>query len=209
MKKGLMLLPAIAALGFAGQALAEGISYSYVEGDYLSSRLKDSGDHLSGDGFRFEGSAALGTNWLAFVEIGRTKYTESGDSLKFTPTGIGVGYHTALGGTVDFVGKASYDRVKLHIGLGGIGSGSTTESGWGLSAGLRGMVGEKVEWSSALKYRDVGDLQSIVSFSIGGRYYFTPAFGVGLDLSSQKYDKDVLDVTEQVAAITFRYNFGG
>jgi hypothetical protein len=205
MKTSLMVLSAIAALGIAGQALADGISYSYVEGDYLSSRLKGYGESIDGDGFKFEGSMAMGMNWLGFVDVGRTSYSESGESLKFTPTAIGVGFHTALGESFDFVAKASYDRVK--VGFTGIGS--STESGWGLSAGLRGMIGEKVELSTGLRYRDVGDLESIVGFSVGGRYYITPAFAVGLDLSSDKYDKDVLGVREQIAAVTLRYNFGG
>lgn len=204
MKKRFIVLSAIAALGLAGQALAEGMSYSYVEGDYLSSRLKGYGDHISGDGFRVEGSAGFAAHWLGFVNIGQTKYSDSGTSLKFTPTQIGVGFHAGISDSVDFVGKASYDRVKVGI----TGLGSATESGWGLSAGLRGMVGEKVELSTDLSYRDVGDIKSIVGFSIGGRYYFTPAFAVGLDLSSDKYDKDFIDAKEQIAAVTLRYNFG-
>ena len=206
MYKRLVLLSAIAALGLGGQALAEGISYSYVEGDYVHSKLKGYGDSISGDGFKFSGSAGFGMNWLGFLDIGSSKYSESGSSLKFTPTAIGLGFHTALGESADFSAGASYDRVKVSFS----GLGNQTESGWGLRAALRGMAGEKVEWSVGLKYRDVGDLKSIFGVSVGGRYYFTPAFAVGLDLSSDKYDKDSLDVKEQVLpAVTFRFNIGG
>jgi hypothetical protein len=66
-----------------------------------------------------------------------------------------------------------------------------------------------VEWGAGLRYRDVGDVGSIVGVTVGGRYYFTPAFAFGLDVSSDKYDEDSFDLTERIAALTFRYNFGG
>lgn len=204
MKKAHIALSAIVALGLSSQVLAEGVSYSYVEADLLGSQLKGFGDTLDGDGFRLKASAAIGAEWFSFVDIGRTKYTEAGDSFKLTPIEIGIGYHTMLGQSVHLVGTVSYDRLKAAL----TGFGSATESGWGLGAGLRGMAGEKVEWSAGLRYRDVGDYESIVGVSVGGRYHFTPVFAVGIDLTSEKYDEDAFDVTERIAALTFRYSFG-
>lgn len=208
MHKRLGLLAA-AALACGGQAMADGFNYNYIQGDIVGSEIRGSGDSTSGEGFGINGSAELGPGWTAFFGIERTRYSETGATLKFTPVTIGVGFHAPISPTVDVVAGASFERVKLNAALSGFGSGSTSENGWGLGAGLRGMVGEKVQWGGDIKYRDVGDLKGILAISVGGRYYFTPVFGVGLELSTDRYDKDALGTTlkENKAVLSFRYEF--
>ena len=207
MYKRLVLFAAAALV--SGHALAD-MNYNYVQGSVIGSEIRGGGDSNSGNGFGLNGSAALGgTNLIFFFDVNRTKYTETGASIKFTPTDFGVGYHAPISDTVDFIGGVSYERFKLGASASGVGSGSTTEKGWGLGVGLRGMIGDKMQWDGGIKYRDVGDLQGILGISVGGRYYFTPAFAVGLELSANKYDKDVFgfSLKENKALLSARFEF--
>ena len=208
-KRNQVIFSAAAALLLGGQALAEGMSYNYVQVDVIGSQLRGSGDHTNGSGFGAHGSVGFGQSAIGFFDVGTTKYSESGADLKFTPVSLGLGAHVPLSDMTDFVGTASYERVKAKASLAGFGSASDSYSGWGLGAGLRGLAGEKFDWTATLKYRHVSTLKSIFGLTVGGHYYFTPQLALGLDLTTQKYDKSVLDVKENMAALSFRYDFGG
>jgi Outer membrane protein beta-barrel domain len=203
------IFSAAAALLLGGSALADGMSYNYIQADVIGSQLRGGGDHSNGSGFGLNGSVEFGSTAIGFVDVGTTKYSESGADLRFTPISLGVGAHIPLGGMTDFVGTASYERVKTKASLAGVGSVNASYSGWGLGAGLRGLAGDRFDWTAGLKYRHVSDIKSIFGFSVGGHYYFTPNFAVGLDLTTQKYDKNTLDVKENIASLGFRYDFGG
>jgi hypothetical protein len=199
-----LIVAAVAALTMGGYAMADDLNYTYVQADGGAARLSGSGDHVSGSVFGVNGAFAFGSYMYGFADLSTAKYTESGSSLKINPISVGVGAHKALTPMVDLVGGASFERIEFKVG----GSGNVHDSGWGLGAGLRGQATDMVQWNLGVKYRDVGDFQSVISVSGGGSYYFTPAFALGLDLSYSKYDKDVLDVKETAAKATFRYEFG-
>ncbi len=204
MRKYLFLSTA-AALVLGGEALADGMNYNYVQGDVNLGQLSSGGESIDGTGFAIEGSGAIGEDLLVFGSAGTTKYEEGGESVRFNPISLGLGGRVALGSNLDLVGGASYERVKLSIpGF------SIARGGWGLRAGLRGMAAEKFEWTAGLKYSHLEDLKQILDFTVGGHYYFTPAFAVGLDLTARKYDKDAVgsNLKETTAAIGFRYAFG-
>jgi hypothetical protein len=203
-----VIFSAAAALLLGGQALAEGISYNYVQADLIGSQLRGSGDHTNGSGFGVNGSVGIGANALGFFDLWTTKYSESGADLRFTPISLGLGTHVPLSGTTDFVGTASFERVRAKASLAGLGSGSESYNGWGLGAGLRGLAGDQIDWTAGLKYRHLSTLKSIFGLTFGGHYYFTPQFALGLDLTFQKYDKNTLDVKENMASVVFRYDFG-
>jgi len=204
-----IILSTIAAVLLGGQALADDISYNYVQGDLLGTELKDSGDSTNGSGAAFRSSVGFGSNLFGVFDIASNKYSESGATLRFTDGSLGIGGHVPMSSTVDFFGTATFERVKVKASVSGFGSVGDSYSGWGLGAGVRGLFGEKGEWNASLKYRDVGDLKSIVGITVGGRYHFTPAFSVGLDVTGQKYDKNTLDVSESIGSVNFRYELGG
>jgi len=203
-----LLLSAAAALAVAGQALADGMSYNYIQADLVGSQLRAGGDSTSGSGLGLNGSVEFGAVLTGTVDFGTTKYSESGASLRFTPISAGVGVHLPISNMIDFVGGPSFERMEVKASVSGLGSGSDSYSGWGLGAGLRGLAGEHFDWTAGLKYRHLKDLKSIVGFSVGGHYYFTPNFALGLDLTAQKFDKNTLDAKESLASLGFRYDFG-
>jgi hypothetical protein len=107
-----MVLFAAAALAFGGQAMADGFNYNYIQGDVISSELRGGGSSTSGDGLGAGASVELGSSWTTFFGVERTKYSEAGETIKFTPTSVGIGFHAPLASTLDFVGTASYERVR-------------------------------------------------------------------------------------------------
>lgn len=203
-----LIVTAVAALVLGGEALADGFNYNYAQGNVLGTRMRGGGDSTDGSGLAFEGSIEFGPHLLGFADLGSVKYDEDQLSLRFNTVSLGLGGYMPLSPTVDLVGGASFESVELKASD-GFDNGSESFHGWGLRAGVRGRGGDKFQWTAGLKYRDVRDLQSTVSVTIGGRYYFTPRFALGLDLTGSKYDKDTLDTRESVAALTFRYEFGG
>lgn len=187
-----LALGAVMALGLAGQAMAaEGFSYNVLEGSYLSSDLE--GTSVDADGFAIGGSVEFNRNVFGFASLNDLSYENTSiDSNQFT---AGVGFHWALNPRLDLVSGLSYERLEAEVA-----NVSATESGYGLQVGLRGMVAQNLEVTGGVKYIDLGNGIDDTTLSIGGRYYFTPAFAGGIDVS----DND--DGTTW--AVTLRYDFG-
>lgn len=207
MRKHLVLSTA-AVLALVGQAQAAEMSYSYVQGDLLRPELRAGGGSETGSGLGIEGSFAFGPRMFGITRIDSDKYSGGGASIRFTNSSLGLGGRVPLGSVVDFIGTASLESVKVRVSD-GVDSVSDSVSGWGLAAGVRGQAGEKLQWNAGLKYRDIDDIDSIISVTAGGRYYVTPAFALGLDLTSRQYDEDILDFKEAILSFNFRYDFGG
>jgi hypothetical protein len=197
-----LIVATVATLTMGGYAMADDFNYTYVQADGGASRLSGGGDHANGSTFGVKGAFAFGSYLYGFADFSTGNYSIAGPNLTVTPISAGVGAHMALSPMVDLVGGASFERIKYKT------SGSFHDTGWGLSAGLRGQATDMIQWNVGVKYRDVGDFQSVIGVSAGGSYYFTPAFALGLDLSYSKYDKDVLDLKETSEKVTFRYEFG-
>lgn len=186
-----IVLGAVAALGMSAQAFAaEGISYNLFDGGYVDSELDLGATNADGDGFRLGASAELGPILFGFVDYANTDI-EGVDLGLFD---IGLGSRWALGPSLDLVSGVSFERIKIED----VGS----DEGYGLNIGLRGRVSEQFELAGSVKYVDFGNDSDDMVFSASGRWYFTPQFAVGLDIS--KYDD--LDLTS--LGLSLRYDFG-
>jgi hypothetical protein len=195
------------ALAAGGWAHADGISYNYAQVDLRATRISGDGDSENGKGIGLEAAVEIVPAVFAFGGFGTSKYSNDGLGLRFTSTSIGAGGHLPLGSSVDLFGTASYERMKTRASVSGFGNLSRTDDGWGLAAGLRGVDG-KWQWNVGLKYRDLDELQSLFGFMFGGRYYFMPQLAAGAEVTSQKFDKDLLDTRETILSLNFRYDFG-
>lgn len=194
-----LILTAVAALAASGAALAEDLSYTYVQGDLHLSRIK-AGTSEDGTGLGVNGSFGFAGNFFGFAGVDTTKYKDV--DFKVTNLSLGAGGHVPLG-SVDFVGGVSYESVKFSEGA------SDTFGGWGISAGVRAAANDKIQWNASLKYKDVDDLKSVLSLNVGGRYFFKSNMSAGLDLTHNQYDKDTFDAKENILAASFRYDFAG
>lgn len=199
-----LFLSAAAALVVGGNALAAEVSYNYVQGGLAVSRLSGNGESDTGIGLGVKGEAEIWSFLYGSLDVGNVKYspTDAVD-LTFQPVSLGVGAHTALG-SVDVFGGLSLERVKVKTDVDGFGSNSNSDSGLGLTVGARGMVAENIQWTGSLKYRDMDDLDSIITIDVGGHYYFKPNMAVGVNLTRNDYDNDL---AETAVLFSFRYDF--
>ncbi|MEO8313550.1 MAG: outer membrane beta-barrel protein [Pseudomonadota bacterium] len=187
-------LGALMALGVAAPAIAaEGFSYNLVEAGYVSNEIKAEG--LDGSGFALNGSFEFSESLFGFANLVDADYDE-GSGFSTRTLSVGLGYAMPLGRSVDLVSGFSYENLRLHID----GLGSASEKGFGANVGLRGRVAESLELTGNVKYTDFGHNLDDFTLSVGGRYYFTPAFAAGIDVS----DND--DGTAWTVAL--RYDFG-
>jgi hypothetical protein len=195
-------LGTVIALGVGAQAMAaESLSYSYVEGAFVQGDMGSidgaEGDITAdGDGILASGSAAFGERFFAFASFGSLNLNDievDGDAVegkvKVKPLTVGLGFHMPVGASVDFVTGVSYERIKFSVSDGEV-SISDSDDGYGVSAGLRGLIGERLELSGNLKYLDLGSSELV--YSVGGRFHFTDMVSAGLDYS--KYDDSDLTI---------------
>jgi hypothetical protein len=210
-------LGAVMALGFGVQAMAaEGLSYSYVEGAFAQGDIDvafDGSEGFSsvgakGDGISVSGSAALSERFFAFGSVGSVSLDDwevDGNDvdidakMKVKLLTVGLGFHWALSDSLDLVSGVSFERLKLSAVVEGEDFGSTSDSGFGVSAGLRGLVGTKVELSGNLKYLDVGSSELV--YSVGGRFHFNEMLSAGVDFT--QYD----DTNLTNWGLNVRYSF--
>lgn len=182
---------AIAALGLAAPAFAaEGFSYNLIEGGYVSSELDVGPGTADGDGFTLSGSTELGESIFGFAGYTSTDL----EGLTLSQFSLGAGFHWPLNPLLDLVSGVSYERLKLED----LGS----DGGFGLNVGLRGRPMPQLELAGGIKYVDFGNDADDMVFSIGGRWYFTEQFAIGLDYSRQ----DDLDLSHW--GFSLRYDFG-
>lgn len=153
-------------------AMAEGMSYSYVEADYVDIDL-DGGP--SGDGFGLRGSVGFLDNLFVFVD-----YTDASVSAVDIETiAVGIGGHYPLGSNFDAVGRVGYTEADLSAG----GFGSVSDDGYLLSLGLRGQVSQ-FELEGNVIYTDYSDGGDETAFEVAGRWNFTEMFSAGLGYRS-------------------------
>jgi len=170
------------ALGAQAAAAAEGISYSLLEGSYVSAD--------GADGFGVHGSFAFNPMIHAFGSWDDMD-VDGGGSFGLLNAGLGLNH--ALNDMWDVYGRASFERIDV----------GPAESGWGVAGGLRGRVLGSLELQGELKYADIGDYGDRTTITAGGRWYLSPAFAFGADYIVDADDSDL-----SLWRIAVRYDFG-
>jgi hypothetical protein len=149
-------------------AMAEGMSYSYVEADYVDVDIDDA---PSGDGFGVRGSVSFADNGFAFAEY----VDASVDVVDIENISVGVGGHYPLASNLDAVGRVGYTEFDLSVP----GFGSLSDDGYLLSLGLRGQMSQ-FEAEGNVIYTDLSDGGDETEFEIAGRWNFTDMFSAGV-----------------------------
>ena len=180
------LLSSVAALGIAGQAVAQdsavdagAISYSYLEANYISADI----DGLPGsdpDGFGINGSLSFTPMLHGYIDYNNLDY--SGFTVQTWEVGVGLNH--SLSSMVDLVGRLGYARAKIES----LGS----DDGLGVQAGLRGRPSGNFEVEGLVHYVDLDDGGDNTSLKAAARYFFMPAFSVGVGI---EYDDDATSTT--------------
>jgi hypothetical protein len=148
-------------------AMADGMSYSYIEADYVDIDIDNA---PSGDGFALRGSVGFLDNLFAFTE-----YTDASvDVVDVEYIAVGVGGHYPLGDSLDAVGRIGYTEADLSAG-----PISVSDDGYLLSLGLRGQMAQ-FEAEGNVIYTDFSDGGNETAFEVVGRWNFTDMFSAGL-----------------------------
>ncbi|MFO7324358.1 MAG: hypothetical protein DIU62_001455 [Pseudomonadota bacterium] len=187
-------LGAVAALALPVAALAaDGISHTFVEAGYVRSEIK-SYSSFDSNGFRLAGSYELPANVVIDAAFEQVRY---GDLEKWKEYEAGLKYKVPLAGNADLLAGASWQ---------GLDADGTNLNGFGLGVGARALLTDKLLVSAQLEYIDYDKgYPSTFVASVGGRWYFTPAFSAGIDV--RKTDK-LIEASETRLGALFRYDFG-
>jgi hypothetical protein len=153
-------------------ALAEGMSYSYIDLAYVETDID--GVSQAADGFAARGAAGFAENYFAFGEYS----TQSVSGVDLETIGVGIGGHYGLSENLDLVGKLGWFQVDLSGG-----GASVDDDGYLLDAGVRGRVADSVEFDAGARYTDLGNGNN-TAFYVGGRYYFDEMWAVGAEYQS-------------------------
>lgn len=188
-----LILTTLAALAASAPAAADVLGNSFIEAGYVSNEIDFFG--VDGSGFALNGSFEFNQRVFGFASIVDADY-DQGSQISTTAVAVGVGFAWPLSSTLNLESSVSYENLDFKR----VGFGSGSEEGIGLSVGLASAVGESLELSAGLKYTDFGHDLNDFTFSAGARYYFTPTFAAGIDVS----DND--DGTAW--SILLRYDFG-
>lgn len=167
------ILSTAALLALASPALADGLSYNYIEAGFAQIDLDDDIVDVDGDGFAFGGSFEVGDQMFVFAEYGSSDFDFGVDLDELA---VGLGFHTAMSSNVDFVARIAY--VSVEASAFGI---SADEDGFGASIGMRGKPAERIELEGNLSYVDLGDGDD-TSVNGAAWYEFTDTFAVGLNI---------------------------
>ena len=139
MKTSLIALALVVALPFSAAA-ADGLSYNYVEGDYVKT------DAAGGkaEGWGVKGSYAFHPNFHAFGEFSQQE-TDLG-KVDVDQWRLGAGYNREIAPTTDFVTRVGYQKFDPKHGL--------DAEGYNAEAGIRTAFGRHVEVYGMAGYED-------------------------------------------------------
>ncbi|MGI9201177.1 MAG: hypothetical protein ACR2QL_08970 [Woeseiaceae bacterium] len=152
-----------------GAAMADGPSYSYIEGLYQEVDV-DGGD---GDGYTVSGSVAINESWYVFADYSGAELDAGPFTADYDRFALGAGWHSAISDKTDWFVSASYVNAELSAN----GFGSVDESGLGASIGIRSMFSPKLELSGALRYSDPEEETGVRAEAW---YTLTGNFAIGL-----------------------------
>lgn len=172
---------------------ADGLSYSYLEGAYVSSDV----DHYDRnvDGFAFRGSFEITKQAFLFGDYTDQSTSIFDSDIDLRTFKLGAGYAWPIAKNVDVYGKVGYVRAEADIP-----GPNLSDDGYTLGVGMRGRVIEPLELEGAVNYTDLNDSGDDTSLGLAARYFFTPQFAVGLE---GEFGNDV-----NTYGVNVRWNFG-
>ena len=166
----------VASLAGMASVQADDLSYSYAEGGFGIVDVDAFSE--DGDGYFVGGSLGFGTNWLGYVEYSVASFDEGGAEADVDEIQIGFGGHFPMNDDVDFIGKLAYVDQSIDVSVPGFGSASDSESGYMLSAGVRGVAVGRLDLTGEIQYVDVGESDD-TGLALRGLYAFTDMFSLG------------------------------
>lgn len=162
-----------------------GLSYTYVQGDYI---------YEDGGGAAISGSYAFTDNIFAVANYAKVKDSDTwrtGQNTRYAYDNthkywaIGVGFNKALGTRADWVSQLAYAHHDFSFrNRYCVGESCTTVrgdddlSGFNISTGVRGRLTNKLSGNAHLGYEDYGHYNGNAYASFGLGYDFNPMWSI-------------------------------
>lgn len=171
MKKSLLALTLLAASPFAASA-AEGISYNYVQGGYVSTN--GDGD---ADGWGLDGSVAIHPNFHLFGAYNKQEI--DGTNFDVDQWRVGVGYNHEISPKADLVTRIAYEKFDPGSNL--------DVDGYSAEVGARAALTSNFEGYAMAGYEDFGDNDLVAGGSdfygrLGAQVKFNQNWGISGDV---------------------------
>jgi opacity protein-like surface antigen len=154
LKRLLFVAVLFAALPWA--ARADDFDYTYAEGSVISMNPSHESGSPSGPGM--DGSLALAPNAHVFASYSHVSCC----SISQNSFDIGAGWNTHLANQVDLLVDGEFLSVNT--------SGNSTDSGWGVTGGLRWWLLDRLEFDGYVNHTDIN---SNTENTLGARILWT------------------------------------
>lgn len=171
MKKSLLALAIIAApalFASISASAAEGVSYNYVEGGYITSNLQNSPD---ADGWLLGGSAAIAPNFHLFGSFNSQEIDDT--NFDIDNWRLGVGYNHQISARTDLLTRVAYERFETSV---------QDFNGYSVEVGVRGAMTPMLEGYALAGYEDGSDYDGDFYGRLGGQVKFNPNWGLTGDV---------------------------
>ena len=184
MKKMILAAAVLAAASFGASAAENtantGISYTYVEGDYIARNMDaDMNTDVDFKGWGVKGSYEIADQFHVFGAYNKTNNDDFLD-IDLDETQLGFGWHKSVADNADAIVELSWLRQGVDVSLLGV-SADDHADGYRASAGFRGAFNEHVNGTFKVNYTDGSDFKSEFTPSFGVEVKFTPMFSAVAD----------------------------
>lgn len=174
---------AMALLSASSAAWAQDVRYSWFEVSFVGQDIDRNATFVDsaigqtvdisakdGDGVRFRGSFGTWNNLFAFVEFTSSDIDvdalvtnalgqfPASDNFDYTAIRGGLGVRWPLSPRTDIYGAISYDSSEFDFGSFAGENFDADDQDIGAEAGIRSMVGDKLELRARARYSGVGDV---------------------------------------------------
>ena len=158
-------------------ALAEGLSYTYVEAGFANTDVDEANETVGGWGLK--GSFEITENIFVQGRYSDQKTDTSLGDVKFQPWDIAVGYAWPIADLTDIYGTVGYTSVDLDVPS-AAGITNTSDDGYTLGAGIRTRFAERFELEGTARYQNLSDYGDEFDFGVFGRWYVTDMFALAV-----------------------------
>jgi opacity protein-like surface antigen len=197
MKRSLFALALAAALPMSAQAADDGVSFTYVEADYVNADVPGLD---SMNGFAARGNVGFAEHWYGTASWSKVDkgdvdlgFPEGPVDIDFEESTIGVGFHTAIATRTQFLAELAYVNERLNVEIPSYGNGTDSTHGYRASAGLRAMLGSRFEGEVKAHYTDLNDIDSGFGGEINGMFAINPTWGITAGWQTDDYGGDNID----------------
>jgi hypothetical protein len=197
MMRSLIALALAAALPLSAHAADDGVSFTYVEADYVNA---DASGLDNMDGFGLKANVGFAESWYGTASWSKVSkgdvdlgYTDPVD-VDFEQSTIGVGYHHAFAPRAHFLAELAYINDRLNIEIPSLGSGTDSAHGYRASVGIRGLLSPRFEGEAKLHYTDFsGDTDGGVGGEINAVFHVNSTWGVAAGWQRDDVGDDNVD----------------